>query len=139
MMNADCAAPGPSWAKKGHAPFLGEGALQADRQVVANVTPPPQRKGVLTLASLIRPSHIRHARSRESENFYRSGPSKATKFSESVQKEINITNQVSALSLIHRNPGRPPSNYFLQCYLHRIAGFESTMVGILNSILKYHF
>ena len=49
MMNADCAAPGPSWAKKGHAPFLGEGALQADRQVVANVTPHPSVRVYLLL------------------------------------------------------------------------------------------
>ncbi|KAM5296381.1 hydrocephalus-inducing protein homolog isoform 1-T2 [Glossophaga mutica] len=38
-------------------------------------------------------SHIRHARSRESENFYKAGSSKTTKFSESVQKELNITSQ----------------------------------------------
>ncbi|XP_054435188.1 hydrocephalus-inducing protein homolog [Pteronotus mesoamericanus] len=38
-------------------------------------------------------SHIRHARSRESENFYKTGSSKATKFSESVQKELNIASQ----------------------------------------------
>uniref|UniRef100_A0A8C9JFG5 HYDIN axonemal central pair apparatus protein n=1 Tax=Panthera tigris altaica TaxID=74533 RepID=A0A8C9JFG5_PANTA len=36
-------------------------------------------------------SHVRHARSRES--FYKTGPSKATKLSDTVQKEINITNQ----------------------------------------------
>ncbi|KAM5208569.1 hydrocephalus-inducing protein homolog isoform 3-T4 [Hipposideros larvatus] len=38
-------------------------------------------------------SHIRQARSRESDTFYKTGPSKATKFSESVQKDVNITNQ----------------------------------------------
>ncbi|XP_021570831.1 hydrocephalus-inducing protein homolog, partial [Carlito syrichta] len=38
-------------------------------------------------------SHIRHARSRESESFYKSVPSKAAKFSDSTQKEVNITNQ----------------------------------------------
>lgn len=38
-------------------------------------------------------SHIRYARSRESESFYKTGPSKATKFSESVQKDVNITSQ----------------------------------------------
>ncbi|XP_072823786.1 hydrocephalus-inducing protein homolog [Vicugna pacos] len=38
-------------------------------------------------------SHVRHARSRESDSFYRTGPSKATKFPDSVQKDINITNQ----------------------------------------------
>ncbi|XP_077612463.1 hydrocephalus-inducing protein homolog [Crocuta crocuta] len=36
-------------------------------------------------------SHVRHARSRES--FYKTGPSKATKFSDSVQKDVNVTNQ----------------------------------------------
>ncbi|XP_006746825.1 hydrocephalus-inducing protein homolog, partial [Leptonychotes weddellii] len=39
-------------------------------------------------------SHVRHARSRESENFYKASPSKAAKFSDAVQKEVNITNQV---------------------------------------------
>ncbi|KAJ8785780.1 hypothetical protein J1605_006740 [Eschrichtius robustus] len=38
-------------------------------------------------------SHVRHARSRESESFYKTGPFKATKFSDSVQKEVNVTNQ----------------------------------------------
>ncbi|XP_054934895.1 hydrocephalus-inducing protein homolog [Physeter macrocephalus] len=38
-------------------------------------------------------SHVRHARSQESESFYRTGPSKATKFSDSVQKDVNVTNQ----------------------------------------------
>ncbi|KAM7059176.1 hydrocephalus-inducing protein homolog [Molossus nigricans] len=38
-------------------------------------------------------SHVRHARSRESESFYKAGPSRAAKFSESVQKEVNIANQ----------------------------------------------
>ncbi|XP_032469168.1 hydrocephalus-inducing protein homolog [Phocoena sinus] len=38
-------------------------------------------------------SHVRHARSRERESFYRTGPSKATKFSDSVQKDMNVTNQ----------------------------------------------
>ncbi|XP_015443273.1 hydrocephalus-inducing protein homolog isoform X1 [Pteropus alecto] len=38
-------------------------------------------------------SHIRRARSRESESFYKSGFSKASKFSESIQKEVNIPNQ----------------------------------------------
>nr|XP_023493063.1 hydrocephalus-inducing protein homolog isoform X2 [Equus caballus] len=46
--------------------------------------PPPQKKVA---------SHVRHARSRESENYYKSGPSKASKFPESVQKEVTITNQ----------------------------------------------
>ncbi|XP_057569314.1 hydrocephalus-inducing protein homolog [Hippopotamus amphibius kiboko] len=47
-------------------------------------SPLPQKKAT---------SHVRHARSRESENFYKTGPSKATKFSDSVQKEVNIINQ----------------------------------------------
>ncbi|XP_037671838.1 hydrocephalus-inducing protein homolog isoform X3 [Choloepus didactylus] len=38
-------------------------------------------------------SHIRHARSRESESFSKSGSTKAAKFSDSVQKEVNTTNQ----------------------------------------------
>ncbi|KAM8955232.1 hydrocephalus-inducing protein homolog [Lycaon pictus] len=38
-------------------------------------------------------SHIRHARSRESDSFYKTSPSKAAKFSDAVQKEVNIPNQ----------------------------------------------
>ncbi|XP_026975142.1 hydrocephalus-inducing protein homolog [Sagmatias obliquidens] len=38
-------------------------------------------------------SRVRHARSRERESLYRTGPSKATKFSDSVQKDVNATNQ----------------------------------------------
>ncbi|XP_059006937.1 hydrocephalus-inducing protein homolog [Mustela lutreola] len=38
-------------------------------------------------------SHVRRARSRESESFYKPGPSKATKLSDAIQKEINVTNQ----------------------------------------------
>ncbi|XP_076989079.1 hydrocephalus-inducing protein homolog isoform X4 [Tamandua tetradactyla] len=38
-------------------------------------------------------SHIRHARSRESESFNKSVSTKAAKFSDSIQKEVNITNQ----------------------------------------------
>ncbi|XP_004431871.1 PREDICTED: hydrocephalus-inducing protein homolog [Ceratotherium simum simum] len=38
-------------------------------------------------------SHVRQARSRESENFYKTGPSKATKLSDSAQKEVTTTNQ----------------------------------------------
>ncbi|XP_058135740.1 hydrocephalus-inducing protein homolog isoform X1 [Dasypus novemcinctus] len=38
-------------------------------------------------------SHIRHARSRESESFNKSGSTKAAKFSDSVQKDVNITSQ----------------------------------------------
>ncbi|KAB0347974.1 hypothetical protein FD754_012831 [Muntiacus muntjak] len=38
-------------------------------------------------------THVRHARSRESENFYKTGPSKTTKFSDSVQKDVTITSQ----------------------------------------------
>ncbi|KAI4571668.1 hypothetical protein MJG53_013774 [Ovis ammon polii x Ovis aries] len=38
-------------------------------------------------------THIRHARSRESESFYKTGPSKTTKFSDSVQKDMNVTSQ----------------------------------------------
>ncbi|OWK16227.1 hypothetical protein Celaphus_00004320 [Cervus elaphus hippelaphus] len=38
-------------------------------------------------------THVRYARSRESENFYKTGPSKTTKFSDSVQKDVNITSQ----------------------------------------------
>ncbi|XP_040838338.1 hydrocephalus-inducing protein homolog isoform X1 [Ochotona curzoniae] len=37
-------------------------------------------------------AHIRHVRTRESESFYKSG-TKAAKFSDSIQKEVNITNQ----------------------------------------------
>nr|XP_051703218.1 hydrocephalus-inducing protein homolog isoform X2 [Oryctolagus cuniculus] len=37
-------------------------------------------------------THIRHARTRESESFYKTG-TKAAKFSDSIQKEVNITNQ----------------------------------------------
>ncbi|XP_032984537.1 hydrocephalus-inducing protein homolog [Rhinolophus ferrumequinum] len=39
-------------------------------------------------------SNIRQARSRESDSFSKTGPSKATKFSESVPKDVNLTNQV---------------------------------------------
>ncbi|XP_016051807.1 PREDICTED: hydrocephalus-inducing protein homolog [Miniopterus natalensis] len=38
-------------------------------------------------------SHSRHGRSRESESFFKAGPSRSTKYSETVQKEINITSQ----------------------------------------------
>uniref|UniRef100_A0A2K6GI20 HYDIN axonemal central pair apparatus protein n=1 Tax=Propithecus coquereli TaxID=379532 RepID=A0A2K6GI20_PROCO len=38
-------------------------------------------------------SHIRHARSRESETFYKGGLPKAAKFSDVIQKEVNITSQ----------------------------------------------
>ncbi|XP_070307131.1 hydrocephalus-inducing protein homolog isoform X1 [Odocoileus virginianus] len=38
-------------------------------------------------------THVRHARSRESENFYKTGPSKTSKFSDSVQKDVNVTSQ----------------------------------------------
>nr|XP_014334844.1 PREDICTED: hydrocephalus-inducing protein homolog [Bos mutus] len=38
-------------------------------------------------------THVRHARSRESESFYKTGPSKTTKFSDSVQKDMNVTSQ----------------------------------------------
>ncbi|XP_042636791.1 hydrocephalus-inducing protein homolog [Orycteropus afer afer] len=38
-------------------------------------------------------SHIKHARSRESESFYKTGPSKAAKFSDTIPKEVNIPNQ----------------------------------------------
>ncbi|ELK36190.1 Hydrocephalus-inducing protein like protein [Myotis davidii] len=44
----------------------------------------PQKKAV---------SHTRTLRSRESENFYKATPSRAAKFSETTQKEINITSQ----------------------------------------------
>ncbi|KAM9191706.1 LOW QUALITY PROTEIN: hydrocephalus-inducing protein homolog [Dugong dugon] len=37
--------------------------------------------------------HIKHGRSRESENFYKTGPSKSTKFSDAIPKEVNIPNQ----------------------------------------------
>ncbi|XP_049719569.1 hydrocephalus-inducing protein homolog isoform X3 [Elephas maximus indicus] len=37
--------------------------------------------------------HIKHARSRESESFYKTGPSKAAKFSDTIPKEVNISNQ----------------------------------------------
>nr|KAF6318524.1 HYDIN axonemal central pair apparatus protein [Pipistrellus kuhlii] len=37
--------------------------------------------------------HVRHLRSRESESSYKIAPSRATKFSETVQKEINISGQ----------------------------------------------
>ncbi|XP_064239335.1 hydrocephalus-inducing protein homolog [Aotus nancymaae] len=38
-------------------------------------------------------SHIRRARSRESESFYKTGSSKAAKFSDSIQKEVISTGQ----------------------------------------------
>ncbi|XP_006860378.1 PREDICTED: hydrocephalus-inducing protein homolog [Chrysochloris asiatica] len=38
-------------------------------------------------------SHTKHPRSRESESFYKTGPSKATKFSDTISKEVNISNQ----------------------------------------------
>ncbi|XP_069312434.1 hydrocephalus-inducing protein homolog [Eulemur rufifrons] len=38
-------------------------------------------------------SHIRHARSRESDTFYRGGLSKGAKFSDTMQKDITITSQ----------------------------------------------
>uniref|UniRef100_A0A2K6KCF4 HYDIN axonemal central pair apparatus protein n=1 Tax=Rhinopithecus bieti TaxID=61621 RepID=A0A2K6KCF4_RHIBE len=38
-------------------------------------------------------SHIRHARSRESESFYKTGPSRAAKFSDTIQREITTTGQ----------------------------------------------
>ncbi|XP_070253950.1 hydrocephalus-inducing protein homolog isoform X4 [Myotis yumanensis] len=44
----------------------------------------PQKKAV---------SHTRTLRSRESENFYKATPSRAAKFSETVQREINIASQ----------------------------------------------
>nr|XP_025867468.1 hydrocephalus-inducing protein homolog [Vulpes vulpes] len=47
-------------------------------------SPIHQKKGV---------SHIRHARSRESDSFYKTSPSKAAKFSDAVQKEVNVPNQ----------------------------------------------
>ncbi|XP_036202709.1 hydrocephalus-inducing protein homolog [Myotis myotis] len=47
-------------------------------------SPIPQKKAV---------SHARTLRSRESENFYKATPSRAAKFSETTQKEINITSQ----------------------------------------------
>nr|XP_012627881.1 hydrocephalus-inducing protein homolog isoform X3 [Microcebus murinus] len=38
-------------------------------------------------------SHVRHARSRESETFYKGGLPKTAKFSDSIQKEVNLTGQ----------------------------------------------
>ncbi|CAO2609942.1 Hydrocephalus-inducing protein [Lemmus lemmus] len=38
-------------------------------------------------------SHVRHTRTRESESFFKSGAPKAAKFSDIVQKDINIANQ----------------------------------------------
>uniref|UniRef100_A0A8C8TUT7 HYDIN, axonemal central pair apparatus protein n=1 Tax=Peromyscus maniculatus bairdii TaxID=230844 RepID=A0A8C8TUT7_PERMB len=38
-------------------------------------------------------SHVRHARTRESESFFKPGATKATKFSDIVQKDMNIANQ----------------------------------------------
>nr|XP_004659621.2 hydrocephalus-inducing protein homolog [Jaculus jaculus] len=39
------------------------------------------------------PSHIRHVRTRESESFSKSGTTKTTKFSDTVQKDMNVANQ----------------------------------------------
>ncbi|XP_036044752.1 LOW QUALITY PROTEIN: hydrocephalus-inducing protein homolog [Onychomys torridus] len=38
-------------------------------------------------------SHVRHTRTRESESFFKPGATKATKFSDTVQKDMNIANQ----------------------------------------------
>ncbi|KAK2085417.1 hypothetical protein P7K49_036717 [Saguinus oedipus] len=43
--------------------------------------------------SLSKVSHIRRARSRESESFYKTGSSKASKFSDLIQKEVTSTGQ----------------------------------------------
>ncbi|XP_021488188.2 hydrocephalus-inducing protein homolog [Meriones unguiculatus] len=38
-------------------------------------------------------SHTRHGRTRESDSFYKPGPAKPAKFSETIQKDMNMTNQ----------------------------------------------
>lgn len=94
-------SPMPSWARKG--PFLHSKEKGPCRQTGRWYLMTTPTWGY-ALASLISVSHVRHARSRERESFYRTGPSKATKFSDSVQKDMNVTNQVSTLFLFHRNP-----------------------------------
>ncbi|XP_045149859.1 hydrocephalus-inducing protein homolog [Echinops telfairi] len=39
------------------------------------------------------PNHVKHTRTRESESFYKSGLTKAAKFSESIPKEVNVSSQ----------------------------------------------
>ena len=93
--------PDALWARKG--PFLHsnkKGPYKQASRWYFMITPP---WGCIP-TSLIRATHVRHARSRESENFYKTGPSKTTKFYDSVQKDVNVTSQVSTLFFVQQKP-----------------------------------